>query len=393
MKLYTFLRKLFVFSFVICVSFTNISCSLYENNTLGNYQLKTIKIDPEKVSDGLNLCQYRVDSICSLSFPNGMELHEITKLIVKNDRIYIMDSRLDRTIFVFDCSGKFLFKAGDRGRAKNEYIDGPADFFVDNDNNIHVFDNKAEKIIVFDHTGSVCNVIDVRLYYPYSFGMMPNKKYVYDFNFDKDEENTALAVCDENNIIKDKLLYRSEKYTFVPSSQTFFANANRLSHIPLLADSVIVFNNDTLEKVVKFDFDGKFIMKEAPSLVIDLHEPQEISAYQGVRALLSYQETDNLILLEYIYKSMTNYWLFNKCTKRSISGNFLFEGLSPFHNYYIRDNQIITIVCDESVSIDENDSNFDKKEYNANYEKSSEQIKDMYDGKTKLPAIVYFSIR
>lgn len=90
---------------------------------------------------------------------------------------------------------------------------------------------------------------------------------------------------------------------------------------------------------------------------------------------------------------MTNYWLLNKCTQKSISCNSLFEGLSQFHNYYIRDNQIITIVCDESVSIDENDSNIDKKEYDANYEKSSEQIKDMYDGETKLPAIVYFSIR
>lgn len=386
-------RKCFFFCLFFSISCSYISCSHSENNNLGNYLSETIKINPDNVTEGLKLGQYRIDSICPLAFPDGMELHEITKVYVKNERIYIMDSRLDKTIFVFDSSGDFLFKAGERGRAKNEYIEGPADFFVDNDDNIHVFDNRAKKILIFDKSGKVRKVVDVIQYFPNSFGMMADRSYVYDFNLDKFEENTVLARCDANNIIKEKLLSRSDSYTFIPSFQTFFANENRLSHIPLLADSVLVFNSDSLEKVVKFDFGGKYIMQENPSLVIDLHKPEEISAYKGVRALLSYQETDNLILLNYVYQSSRNYWLYNKDTEKVISGPFLFEGLSPFTNYFIKGKQIISVISDEQVSINESDPDFENDIYRKNYKNSAKQMQDIYDGKTNLPAVVFISIK
>lgn len=392
MRVYTFLKKRYVSYAVVLVSLSYTSCSQSEDKTLGNYQQQTIKIDPNNVTDGLKLDQYSVDSVCSLSFPNGIELHEITKFVIKNERIYIMDSRLDKTIFVFDSFGKYLFKAGERGRAKNEYIDGPQDFFVDDDNNIHVFDNRAKKILIFNNMGKLSTVIDVMQYFPRTFGMKADKNYLFEFNFDKDEENTVLAECDEKNTIKSKLLHRLDKYYFY-NEQTFFANDKRLSHIPIMADSVLVFNNDTLEKVVKFDFGGKFLMIEHPSLVLNMHSPKEISAYKGVRYLQSYQETENLILLDYVYQSNVNFWLFNKRTKKSVIGPFIFDGLSPFHNYFIKDNQIITIVCEEAVSIDETDTSFNKDIFERNYKTSSKQLQDIYDGKTKLPAIVYISIK
>ncbi|MEE1140126.1 MAG: hypothetical protein UHP25_01915 [Prevotella sp.] len=214
---------------------------------------------------------------------------------------------------------------------------------------------------------------------------------MFDFNYDKDEENTVLAEYDENNIT-NKLIHRKDKY-FYDIGQTFYANDSRLSHIPLMADSVIVFSGDTLEKVVKFDFNGKFIMQESPSLILELHNPEEISAYKGVRALLSYQETDKLILLQYVYQSRITYWLQDKDTKKVISGPFLFDGLSPFTNYFIKGNQIISIVTNEGMPTDKN--YFEKKgdTFKTNYNKSPKQLQDIYDGKTKLPVVVFISIK
>lgn len=147
--------------FVGLLTLAYVSCSESSWNELGEYKKETIKINPRMISGQLKKERYNVDSVCSLSLPEGMELREITKFTVKNNRIYIMDSRLGKTIFVFNNTGRFLFKAGERGRAKNEYIDGPTDFFVDNDDNIHVFDGHAKKIMIFDNTGKVKNVISV----------------------------------------------------------------------------------------------------------------------------------------------------------------------------------------------------------------------------------------
>lgn len=388
------MKKNIFYNITACFILLGTGCS-QSDNSLGYYQSSTIKIDLDDKSFSLNAEQYSVDSVCHLSLPEGLEIHEITKFMVKNGRTYIMDSRLDRTIFVFDHTGKFLFKAGERGRAKNEYIDGPADFFVDNDNNIHVFDGHAKKIIIFGQEGKVMKTIDVRSYFPQSFGLFNNEKYAFDFNLDKLDGNTVLAICDEKNEIAKKLLFRSENYYLFPSKQTFFVNGDRMSHIPFMSDSVLVFNKDMLEKVVRFDFGGKFLMKEKPELAIDKQtEPLDISAYKGVRYLSNYQESDELILLEFVYQGFSNYWLYDKKNKRTIVKNYtLLEGLSPFNMYYIKDRQIAAIIGSEDIEIDRSDPDFDEKEFKKNYNMSSDSIKEIFDENKKLPAIVYISIK
>lgn len=386
------MKRLVNYIFIGLLALHCISCSESNWNELGEYKKETIKINPEIISGQLKKERYNVDSVCSLSLPKGMDLHEITKFIVKNNRIYIMDSRLDKTIFVFDNTGRFLFKAGERGRAKNEYLDGPTDFFVDNFNNIHVYDGRAKKILIFDVIGKVRKAVDVKHYFPNSFGMKNNGRYMFDFNFDKDKDNTVLVECDNNNLIDHKLIHRLDKYYF-NKERSFFANGARLSHIPLMADSVLVFNDDKLEKIVNFDFNGKFIMKEAPSLVLQLSTPEEMHNYKGVTSLSNYQETEDFIMMEYIYNSKVQLWFYNKKDKSHTYGPYIFDGLSPFSNYFIKDNQIISIVTNDELPIDKN--YFKKREntYKTNYNKSPKQLQDIYDGKTKLPAVVFISIK
>lgn len=371
-----------------------VGCSQSENS-LGDYNSLTMKIDLNGKNFSLIKEHYSVDSVCHLSLPEGMEIHEITKFLVKNGRTYVMDSHLDRTIFVFDHIGNFLFKAGERGRAKNEYMNGPADFFVDNEDNIHVFDGNAKKIIVFGKDGKVMKTLDVRDYYPQSFGLLDNKKYAFDFNLDKYDGNTVLAVCNEKNEIAKKILFRSENYYLFPSEQTFFVNGDRMSHIPFMSDSVLVFKKDMLEKVIRFDFGGRLLLKEKPELAIDKQsEPQDISNYTGVQYLTNYQESDDLILLEYIYQNYSNYWLYDKQNKRVVAKDYrLLNGLNPFYMYYIKERQIVAIVGKEDVEIDKSDPDFDEKEFKKDYDMSSTPIKEMFDGKVKLPAIVYISVK
>lgn len=388
------MKKTILYGITASLMLLEVACSQSENS-LGEYNSSTMKINLDGKNSSLIADQYSVDSVCHLSLPEGMKIHEITKFLVKNGRTYVMDSHLDRTIFVFDYNGFFLFKAGERGRAKNEYMDGPADFFVDDDDNIHVFDGNAKRVIVFGKEGKVMKTIDVRNYFPQSFGLLNNKKYAFDFNLDKLDGNTVLAVCNEKNEIDKKLLFRSENYYLFPSEQTFFVNGDRMAHIPFMSDSVLVFNKDVLEKVIKFDFGGRLLIKEKPKLATDKQsEPQDISDYNGVRYLSNYQESDDLILLEYVYQHYSNYWLYDKQNKKVIVKDYrLLDGLNPFYMYYIKDRQIVAIVGEEDVEIDKSDPDFDEKDFQKNYDISSTPIKEMFDGKTKLPAVVYISVK
>lgn len=107
------------------------ACGKEETYGLGKHRTVVFKIDPLKITQSLGRNDYRLDSVCTLSFPDSMK-YETTKILAKGNRIYVLDSRVGHTVYVFDSSGKYLFKLSERGRASYEYAGEPKDFFVDN---------------------------------------------------------------------------------------------------------------------------------------------------------------------------------------------------------------------------------------------------------------------
>lgn len=132
MKLNQILLNKLARHFTICsvfllIIFCEACSSAVEEDALDSHEDVFIKIDPERQTNPLNNSQYSIDSVRSLSMPAN-KIFQISKLIVKDNRIYILDSEIARTIFVFDTTGRYLYKLGERGRALSEYIGRPVDF-------------------------------------------------------------------------------------------------------------------------------------------------------------------------------------------------------------------------------------------------------------------------
>lgn len=374
--------------------FINTSCSEPEENSLGTYESVTYKIDLEHNTKGLSPSQYTIDSVCSLSVPDSMGIFEISKFIVKEGRIYAMDSEITRRLLVFDTNGNYLFRLGDRGRAQFEYVGGPKDFFVDELDEIHVFDPIGLKIVVFRKDGTIDRIVRVNHTYPYSIGVLTYKRNLYclyNTKVNADKPNIALLARDHSGENRQELLYMDHDDYFSSSVQNFFKNGDRLSHIPIMSDSVLVFNKDSLEKVVRFDFGGKFLLKEHPELVTIQGRQNEISQYNGVWELSKYQETDSLILLEYTYNRKSMFWLYNKQTKQIFNSNQMLNGLCPFYDFYLRDNQIISIVQKEMVDFYK--KKLDDEEFKKQLAKAPSQIRDIIEGKIPTPAIFFITIK
>lgn len=392
---------------VTCIGILMISCSspLKENPRnqeeafVGSHKSVMFKINPEHQSALMNCSQYTVDSVCTLHIPEALVGFATTKVVVNNDKIYLMDSQVYKTILVFNSKGEFQYKIGERGRARDEYIGGPTDFFVDKRNDVHVLDKDGQKILVF-HNGKLTRMVDTRSYFIHSFGITSHGRYLFCMNnrsYDK-EDYPCLMMCDFGYTnIKKLLPSKTKPYLCNPGNQTFFANGNRLSHIPLLSDSVFVFSNDTLEKVVMFDFNGRFLIKEDPDFAIETRSndasaiADKMAKYQGVRSLHSYQETDSLILLQYVYQRYIFNWLYNKRTK-TINSDGLFEGVVPFTYYFLRGSQVIAYVNEENAKMlrDIYQTNKDRKD---ELEKSSRQIRDLLEGRIDAPALFYITIK
>ena len=384
-----------------------LSCSQSKNgsdnsqgNYLGKYDSMTFMIDPETDSEGMSLNQYSVDSVCSLVLPDGINDIVNSKFVVDNGYIYIMDSKINNTIFTFDYSGHFISKSGARGRAKDEFIGYPTDFFVNDQKDIYAFDRDGQKVLIFNKGTFIDKIANK--YVSHSFGMTSTGNFMFCINnmpMSESDSDPSFVIYN-HNLENEKVFIPSKKYPYIycPHEQTFFSNGKRISHIPLLADSVLVFKEDNLEKIVRFNFNCGFLIDEYPDFV--QHKPNEdprekmkkVNEYKGVHALCSYQETDGFILLEYDYQSSIKRWLYNKKTKQAISGLGLFDGACPFTKYYLKGNQIIAYVSPESIDAM-------RKYYNGgegnmkDFKKSSTQVKGLFEGKIATPALFYITIK
>ena len=378
-----------------------ISCHLSQKENadscdLGDYESMTINIDPQNATEPLESNQYTIDSIRSLIIPDSLGFFYAAKFYVDNEKIYVMDTDNAKTILVFDILGNYLYKLGERGRAKNEYIDAPRDFFVAKNGDVHAFDVWSQNVLIFDKNGKFIKTIETPD--AHSFGLTSNDKYVY-FLDHRDFADPSLSIYDpKSNTKKDLIPSRHFQCFYQPSFRTFFYNDTRLSHIPLLSDSVIVFKDDTVEKVVHFDFKCGFLTNDKPECVkvIDGIFPKDFGKcskeYQGVFAIFDYQETESLALMNYQYKSRYKTWLYDKRTKKTIHGDKIFPGFRASYNYYLKGNQIIAFVGKGNVdTLNEycESEEFDEKDF----KKSYSQVKDLRKGKIPVPALFYITIK
>lgn len=388
--------KYTILSLALCTICLFISCAEEKDNAFGDYKSVNIKIEPENITEPLGFNQCTIDSVCPISLPDSINNFLPSKLMVKNNKIYLLDSDITKTILVFNIKGNYLYKLGERGRANDEYIGGPTDFFVDDYGIVYVFDARAQQIKIFKENGHFNGNLGVGDYFIYSFGLLNNKRLLYSIasNNRNEEDKAALISCDLISSDPRKLLDFKENYTFWPSRFTFFSNENRLSHIPLLSDSVIVFKGDSLEKIVHFDFDGKFMRTEKPELVTHSGSLKDIIDYNGVQVLRKYQETESLILLEYSYKNLAMIWLYNKRTKQTWNLNNLFEEgtLIPTLTY-LSDNQIIALIEQEDVDLYQDLLKNPTEEYKKTLAKAPSQVRDVLEGRIKTPALFYITVK
>ena len=388
------------------------ACSSEDPNGLGDYKKETITVDSlEAQSKLLTKEQYSIDSVCSIELPQNLEYYSVRRLMVRNNRAYVQINSYENSVYVYDSNGKLLWKTGrndvvksvsdsdgkirkvgKKADAKDEQTVDPADFFVDDNDNLHIFDRGAQKIFVFDSEGKVVKTIYTQRDNPCAVGLMNNGEYMLSF-----AENTcgaALANYDEFGSIKKQLLPFGQEYNFSVANRCFFQNGNRLCHIPLFSDSILVFNNDKLEKVVKVDFKGRFITDVIPDVItgeVKKDGIYKISSFDGVEYISVYQETDSWINFCYALKKQYGERLIRKKTNETFSGNTLFEGLQPFTHLFLLDDKLVFLAQKDMVGYIRRQPRDEK--FMEEYNKSAPQVQALIDGKIKAPAIFYISLK
>ena len=119
-------------------------------------------------------------------------LGDLEKILESDGRLYIQDMK-GTTIFVFDISGKFLYKIERRGEGPEEYLE-VADFDV-MDGVIYVLSRVNKRILAYDEKGKCVKMIPLKAWY---------------YNLAVEEERIVLYAYHASNLMHDVMVINHE---------------------------------------------------------------------------------------------------------------------------------------------------------------------------------------
>jgi hypothetical protein len=215
---------------------------------------------PEKL-DNLLLSSV-VDSIryIQLETRSGYLIGSATKIVCFENRIYILDRDISKTIFVFDNTGRFLFQLGKKGRGPGEFT-RPTDFVIDPvTRKIILLDQDLVKICFYDFDGAFLK--ELRLgFAPFYISVLNESTLAFylgylPFRRGNSMVRSNLVVTDTGGNIKGTFFpYETEQDPFRYYAHTTFYNSeSRTLFIPPLEHSVYLVTRSEVVPLYSIEF-------------------------------------------------------------------------------------------------------------------------------------------
>ena len=140
--------QFFIFSLLVLISCT-------EGNSFNSFAtlkdgIVQINIDDLKFEKSIVIDSiFKIEKIVKLESNGDSFIGSYDKILIEQDRIFIMDSSITFSIFVFDFGGNFLFKIFSFGEGPNEYLELRDFTLSPSTNTIDVLDFGGKKVLRF----------------------------------------------------------------------------------------------------------------------------------------------------------------------------------------------------------------------------------------------------
>lgn len=146
---------------VLFLSFLTVSSANAES--VINKSPLVLDLDKAQNKGKLNVSElFEKGEIILLDSCSEALLGEISQVSIVDGNIFVLDRNIAKTVFMFDKTGKFIRRIGEKGVGKGEYI-SPFEFSIDKSrNHIFVLDRQARRILEYDYTtGNHINSISI----------------------------------------------------------------------------------------------------------------------------------------------------------------------------------------------------------------------------------------
>jgi len=340
------MKKLFPLCCLLLPLFSCTETSHYIENTShattihSPQHLKTLQV--AKYSDVFDSVK-----IIPLESPDSGLIGRIDKILVHNNKIFILDQVQRKSVLEFDMNGKFIRHFGKVGRGPGEYIE-PNDMSV-NDKEVAIWVNDQRKFITYDLNGNYLREIRTGTLAKSGVQLEREKFALY---LDIGGEINTTETFDLkvfNNFGKNTYDAFEKKDKNFSKGAFFFSQFNNSYLVsPGYSNKIYEINaaNDTLTEKYNIDF-GEYTLPEDYALKYGtLIKFQQGLDKSGYAVLNNYWETPDYLVYTFTYKELIYDVYYSKKTGTLKYGNAWFNnvyGIISGANKGAYDNYVISV--------------------------------------------------
>jgi hypothetical protein len=337
-----------VFILVVLLSCT---CGEHERQDNPNelYVAEKLVFDADRQTMLESPDSIKIKEVIKLGIDPELPLGRIDKIMIANDRIFVLDRTFSKFLFVYDREGNLLYRIGNKGNGPGEYINAPKDFHADEAlKEITVYNSEARILNTYDWNGVLINSRLLKKTWPYTFTKSDSTFYFAYKTADADSylfriEDEKEKACFKYKRLKDK--------RDVVSEECFFNTSRYIYFVEDFNNDIVVLKDKKVEKILSVDF-GK---NSIPKNFLTGHKGdafiKEALTNGKATNISRIVETEGLFTFQYAYKKMRFQIVFNKKSGNYLNGISLNNGYFPSEVLAGYNNYLVSALSAEYLEI------------------------------------------
>lgn len=287
---------------------------------------------------------------------------EISKIMIYDGSIFILDAKNTKSLLEFDLSGKFIRKYGAKGKGPHEYI-RPKSFAIDEkENRILLFDDKNSKILFFNRDGSFFKAVRLNFYTREI--CMQNEGEILLNNRKAPNAGRVPDVCkhyltriDFNGKIRSKALpYDESIINFrYHANQDFFKSQKEVLFHPPLNDTIYSISKNEIFPKYRLNFGNKKLPSDFDRNISyeDFKEKYVGEKLPYAFFVGEYMETNDKLIFKLNHQGFKITCIYSTVTKKLKFGGLLHDDLKDdlgvFKPIGVYQDWVISIVSPDKV--------------------------------------------
>ena len=206
-----------------------------------------ISVDIDNVtSDSLDIAEF-INSLTyiELQTPSDEIIGNILSARIKDSHIIIKDNTKDSPVALFDQSGNFISRVGQRGQGPGDYIEATA-VDIDTDT-IYIYDMRSASALMYNTHGQYLGKDSIGYGYDFAVTRIDGKKYYLLANYNTQSDDMAgIFLITPKPFKSEKILDRRDELVL----------HNRPAEFSFNNDIVRTMTNDYEFKAMRLDYDS-----------------------------------------------------------------------------------------------------------------------------------------